>query len=150
MSNRKSIFDLICQAMEEEERTFTPHPENREVLVTHDGTDFVIALRLAVDPARGQVLLTSELPVQVAEECFGDTALAVCEANHTIAMGMFDFCDSPGHISYRNTIYFKDRPVTAETIAAVVREAVWRIDQYNDMFYALNKGLIQVSAFEEN
>ena len=74
-------------------------------------------------------------------------AIATCAASYGLADGSFDYDLSDGQITFRMTASFRESEIGEELLQYMVSCACVTVDEYNDKFLAIDKGLISIDDF---
>ncbi len=109
--------------------------------------DLPIDIRLRVHERNQVVIITSNLPFSVAEDKRVDLAVAISAVNYMLIDGSFDYNFLEGRISFRMTATYRDAQVGKEFFEYLVMCACNTIDDYNDKFFMISKGLKPVAEF---
>ena len=72
---------------------------------------------------------------------------AVCIANYEMVDGCFGFDIQSGTLYHRLAVPYKDNEITDDHIQYIMGLGMAMVDKYNDRFFALNKGVIDIAGF---
>jgi hypothetical protein len=76
-------------------------------------------------------------------------AIAVSVANYGLVDGSFDYDISDGEIRYRLTSSYRESILSDDLFEYMIMCAASTVDDYNDRFFMLAKGMIDVEKFVE-
>ena len=112
--------------------------------------DFPVEFLIHIDTERSLVKFMSKLPFSMPEDKRIDGAVAVCFANNGMVNGSFDYDISTGDMWFRLVTTFSgDMDVSREAFEYIIHVAVGTIDKYNDRFFMLSKGMMNIQEFIE-
>lgn len=150
MKRAKEVFASLVKMLDAREWHYEKDEEN---LVIHSGVkgdDLPIGFIVAVDAEREAVRFLSKLPFSMPEDKRVDGAIAVCVANNGIVDGSFDYDLNSGDIIFRLTTSFRSESVLSDDLLEyMILSAAAIIDRYNDKFFFLAKGMINIQQFIE-
>ncbi len=147
MEQAKRVYETLCSAIENRQWKFG---KDEEKLIVHfgvNGEDIPMQFILMVDADRELVRLLSPLPFKMSEDKRMDGAIATCVASYKMVDGSFDFDLSDGRIVFRMTASFKESTVGEGLFQYMISCSCAMVDKYNDLFMAINKGLLSISDF---
>ena len=75
--------------------------------------------------------------------------MAVCVANYGLVNGTFDYDLSDGEIRFRIVSSFRESILSEELFNYMVLVAASTIDDYNDKFLMVSKGMLTIQQFIE-
>ena len=102
---------------------------------------------LIVDAERQLIRLLSPMPFKMSEAKRLEGAIAACVASYGMLDGSFDYDLSNGRISFRMTASFRSSQIGEELLQYMISCSCAMVDQYNDKFLAIDKGLLSISDF---
>jgi hypothetical protein len=108
-----------------------------------------VELTVTVDARRQIVMVLSRLPVTIPEDKRIETVLAVSKANDLMVDGSFDMDLGSGKLYFRITNSFIDSELGEELFMYLILCACHTIDEYNDRFLMLAKGMMDLGKFIE-
>jgi len=91
----------------------------------------------------------SKLPFNVEEDKRIDVALAICAVNYWLADGSFDYDLSDGSILFRLTSSYKESTLGEALFEYMVVVSAATVDNYNDKFFMMSKGMMTYQQFIE-
>ena len=113
------------------------------------GDDLPIEFIVFIKPDNQVVQFISKLPFNIPEDKRVDAAIAVCVANYGLVDGSFDYDISDGEIRYRLTCSYRESYLGADLFEYMIMCAASTVDDYNDRFFLLSKGEIDLQDFIE-
>ncbi len=150
LEQAKITFATLCQALDNNEWNYKKNEENLSIECGAQGEDLPMDLSINVDPERMIVLLISHMPFVVQEDKRLEMAIAVSAVNNTLVDGSFDYDVSTGHMFFRMTNSFLESKIGQEVFAYMLYCSCHIIDDYNDKFLMLAKGMISIEKFLES
>ena len=117
-------------------------------LVTHaTGEDLPMALHVLVHTGFENIIAYSYLPVNVPEDKRMDMAVAVNLINNKLAIGCFQFNVLEDKICFQMCNCYAGFQPPEEIFRYMLYGSCQVIDEFNDMFLMLAKGLITLEQF---
>lgn len=146
----ESVFDNLCKTLDDREWNYKKHEEDFVVTFTARGDDLPMDFVLAVDVDRQMLRLFSRLPFTVDEDKRMEMAIATCDASNRLADGNFDYDITTGKISFRMTTTFRNSVIGNELFDYLIVTSFITVDEFNDKFFALSKGVLSLEDFLNN
>ena len=146
----KAVFAALCKALENKGLKFKKDEEAMTILFIVDGDDIPMQFILKVDAERQLIRLLSPLPFTMSEDKRMEGAIATCAATFGLTDGSFDYDLTEGRIIFRLTASFRESLIGEELFHYMIVCACIAVDEYNDKFLALDKGLLSITDFIEN
>ena len=147
-NNSKKIYAEICNYFDKNKLSYKKFDEDLTVSCTIKGDDIPMDCVLMVREKNQLVSLISPLPFKIPENKRVDAAVAVSTANYGLINGTFDYDISDGEIRFRLVVPFHDMDgLSDEIYTYMLAVSVNTIDNYNDRFMMLGKGLISLEQF---
>lgn len=143
------VYLTLCNAIERMDWNYTKKEEILAVEFSVTGEDLPMPFHLLVDAQRQLVRLSSIIPFSMCEEKRLEGAVATIAANYGMADGNFDYDLCDGTIIFRMTASFRESMISESMFHYMISCTCQTVDQYNDRFFALNKGLITLADFLE-
>ena len=143
----KKVFNKIDAYLKAKDWKYDKDTDKLEFTYQVGGDDLPMRFTLFVDAERELIRLLSFMPFDFAEDKRIEGAVAVCVANYGMVNGCFGYDISDGSIFHKLAVAYKDIEVTDELIAYIMGLGMAMVDQYNDRFFALNKGFITIADF---
>jgi hypothetical protein len=145
----KSVYETACSALTNRDWKYTRHDDDLTLSFGARGDDLPMDFVLMVNPRAQVISLFSPLPYKVAEEKRVEAALAVSVANYGLINGCFDYDLSDGEIRFRMCSSFRDSLIGEELINYMVVASAGTVDDYNDKFLMISKGIWGIEQFIE-
>lgn len=143
------VYDAMCRTYEEKGLKFERHDEDLTITFGMSGDDLPMEFIVLVNPKASVVRLYSRLPVKVESDKMAEAALAVVYANSKILNGSFDLDISEGTLSFNVINAYHGSILGDEVFMYMLAIASGTIDEYNDRFLMLTKGMIDLKKFIE-
>ncbi len=150
MEKAVKTYNTLCEMLDDLDFKYERRDEKLSIVTGVQGDDFPIKLHVRVNPEKEIVSLFSFMPFTVEESKRVDLALAICAANYGLADGSFDFDLSDGTIMFRLTTSFLGSDLGKELFVYMVLVSTKTIDNYNDKFFMIAKGMLSVQDFIES
>ena len=140
-------FATICMALDENDWKYKKDGENLVIECGAQGDDLPMDLTIKVDARRQFVMLFSRMPFVIQEDKRLDMAVAVSAVNNALADGCFDYDVLTGRMYFRMTNTFMDSKMDREVFTYMLYCSCQTIDEYNDKFLMLAKGMLDMEKF---
>ena len=140
-------YQTAIHALEKRGWRFDRRDEKLILYFKVSGDDIPMDMILHVDAGRQVVRLSSPLPFKMSEQKRIEGAVAACAASYGLADGYFEYDIGDGMIVYKVTTAFVDSVIGEAAIHYLVECACALADHYNDLFLALDKGMIDLGTF---
>ena len=153
MSEQKKIeqakvtFDTLCQTLERLEWSYKKDQDNLSIECGAQGEDLPMKININVDIDRMLIMLISHMPFTITEDKRLDVAVAVSAVNAALIDGSFDYDITSGYVLFRMTNSFVENTISEEVFSYMLHCSCQTIDEYNDKFLMLSKGLISTEQF---
>ena len=147
LEQAKATYATLCQALDAHEWHYKKHEEDLAIECGAQGDDLPIELNIRVDADRMLVLLLSHMPFVINEDKRLDVTIAVSAINNALVDGCFDYSVASGRMFFRMTNSYIESKIGEDVFAYMVFCACKTIDDYNDKFLMLAKGLMSVEQF---
>ena len=108
-----------------------------------------IPLRIFVDGERQRIVLYSQIPFYMADDKRVEGAIITGMATYSLADGCFDYNIDNGAIVFRMSNNYRDSILGVGVVNYMISCAVHTVDEYNDKFLMVSKGLMTVEQFKE-
>ena len=149
MELAKQVYNTLCEAIERREWNFEKDEEKLNVRFGVKGDDIPMQFVLIVDAERQLICVMSPLPFKMSESKRMEGAIATCAASFGMADGNFDYDISDGTIVFRMTASFRESLIGEGLFQYLISCSCAMVDKYNDLFLALNMGIMNVTDFIE-
>ena len=143
-----STYMKLCDVLDEQGWHYQKHDERLTVTLTVTGDDIPMFFIIRVAESSESLTIISPMEICFPEDKRTEGAIAVAAASFG-SVGSFDYDLTNGRVAFRMSERFTDREISAELIKNLIHFSVEVTDQYNDMFLALAKGYMDITAFIE-
>lgn len=143
----KQVYATVCKALDNMDLSYQKDDKELDVWFGARGDDLPLQFILSVDAERQLIRLLSPLPFKMSESKFMEGAIATCVASNKMADGSFNYNLADGTISFRMTESFRDSIVGEGIIRYMISCTATTVDEYNDKFLAIDKGLLNLMDF---
>ena len=147
MKQAQSVYETICKTLESRDWKFTRHDDDLRITCAARGEDLPIDIIIIVNPVSQVVSLYSPMPFRIAEDKRVDAAVAVCIANYGLINGSFDYDISDGEIRFRIVSSYRESILSEELFNYMVLVSAGTVDDYNDKFLMVSKGMLTTQQF---
>lgn len=153
MSEEKTIlaaretFMTLCKTLEDHDWHYEKEEQSLSIECGAQGDDLPMKISIKVDADRSLVILLSHMPFVIQEDKRLDAAIAVSAINNCLVDGCFDYDIASGHMFYRMTNSFLESKISEEVFSYMLFCSCHTIDEYNDKFLMLAKGMISIEQF---
>ena len=144
-----AVYNGLCANLDAHNFHCERNEEKLTIKGTAHGEDFPIDINISVDEDRQLVIFLSLQPMVVPEDKRLDMAVAVSVVNNMLVDGCFVFEISSGHMFFRMTSAYIDSLVGDELFTYMMAVSLHTIDDYNDKFFMLSKGMLTLEQFIE-
>ena len=149
MMKAKEVFDVLVRMLDTRDWKYEKHEEKLLIKSGIKGDDLPVEFIVVVKPRNEVVQFISMLPFNMPEDKRVDGAIAVCAANYGLVDGSFDYDLRDGEIIFRMTSSYRDSHLSEDLFEYMIMVAASTVDQYNDKFFMLAKGMMSVQQFLE-
>lgn len=143
----KNVYNTLCAAIERREWRFDKDEENLVVHFGVSGDDIPMQFIMVVDAERQLIRLLSPMAFKMSESKRMDGAIATCVASFGLADGSFDYDLADGTIVFRMTASFRESTIGEGLFQYMISCSCAVVDEYNDKFLAIDKGLMSITDF---
>ena len=140
-------YATVIAMMDDDNLKYARDDENLRIDLGFDTEDLEVKIKFVIDEERELVRVFSFLPFKFPEDKRVEGAVATCVANHGMVNGSFDYDFSDGEILFKLVNSYKGDCFSKEAAGYMLGVAVSTVDNYNDRFFALAKGLMSLSDF---
>lgn len=149
MKQALSVYETICRALDKDDWKYTKNDEELVINCKARGEDLPLDLYFMVHPGSQAVSLVSPMPFRIADDKKVELAVAVCVANDHILNGCFDFNIANGDISFRMVSSFRESILSEELFLYMIWTSAQIVDDYNDKFLMISKGMMSLDQLAE-
>lgn len=146
-TNAIKVFNQIDAYLKSKDWKYDKDTDKLHFNYSVNTDDFPMSFTLIVDANKEMIRSLSFMPFDFAEDKRVEGAVAVCVANYGMVNGCFSYDISDGTIFHKLSVSYIDIEVTDELIEYIMGLGMSMVDQYNDRFFALNKGFISLADF---
>ena len=146
----KDTFATLCRTLDAEDWKYKKDEENLCIKCGAQGDDFPIEFEVNIDADRMLVLLLSHMPFTIKEDKRIDVAIAISAINNMLVNGFFDYNLVTGGIFFRMTNSFIESKLSEDVFKYMFYASYTTIDEYNDKFLMLSKGMLSLEQFLES
>ena len=146
-SAAKAMFESLCTALDNRGWKYQRDDEKWAVHFGVNGDDLPMNFLILVSKEVPFLQLFSQLPFTVPEDKRVEMAVVVAVSNYGCTNGSFEFDLSDGKILYKLPQYFADSLIGDGCIQYMISLSCQMVDQYNDRFMALSKGIMTLTDF---
>lgn len=150
MELAKRTFDTLVNMFETRNLKYDKNEEELIVRSGIKGDDLPIDFIVVVKPKNEVVQFLSKLPFNMPEDKVIDGAIAASAANYGLVDGSFDYNIMDGSIIFRLTSSYRDSILSEDLFEYMIMVSAATIDEYNDKFFMLAKGMIDIQKFIED
>lgn len=150
MELAKRTFDTLVNMFETRNLKYDKNEEELIVRSGIKGDDLPIDFIVVVKPKNEVVQFLSKLPFNMPEDKVIDGAIAASAANYGLVDGSFDYNVMDGSIIFRLTSSYRDSILSEDLFEYMIMVSAATIDEYNDKFFMLAKGMIDIQKFIED
>ena len=143
----QATFATLCQTLDKNDWRYRKDEDALKIECGAQGDDLPMEITVDVDAERMLVLLLSHLPFVIQEDKRLDVAIAVSAINNELVDGCFDYDIASGHMFFRMTNSFMESKLGEEAFAYMLFCSCQVIDEYNDKFLMLAKGMVSIEQF---
>ncbi|MBQ7915648.1 MAG: hypothetical protein IJ315_02520 [Firmicutes bacterium] len=141
------VYDTMIQALDQRNWNYEKDVEKNLVHFNVSGEDLPIKFIMWADEDRQLIRILSPLCFKFPEENRIEGAIAACHASYALSDGCFDYDLSEGSISFRLTNAFHESEIGVDLIQYMISCTCVLVDEYNDRFLMLAKGMIDLQTF---
>ncbi len=143
----KKIYGRMCSVLDGRGWVYTKHDDRLALTLTVNGDDIPMNLAIFVSEKQQIVKVLSPLPFKMPEDKRMEGAIATCAASYGMLDGNFDYDMTDGGIIFRVTASYRNSEIGDELLLYLIDLSCSMVDNYNDRFLALAKGMISISDF---
>lgn len=147
LRSARNVYDSLCEMLDGMNWRYNKFPEDLVVRFDVTGDDLPMQFIMAIDAERQLVRLLSPVPAKFGEDKRVEGAIATNQVNYGLADGSFDYNYEKGEIHFRMTSSFRDSLISKQMLSYMVQCACYTVDKYNDKFFMLAHGQIEIEEF---
>ena len=146
----RSVYETICAMLDDREYNYERHDDENYISCTLRGEDFPIEIIFHVREKLQIVQLISPLTFNIKEDRRTELAYAISYVNDHLINGCFDYNISNGRVSFRLASSYIDSILGKGLFDYMLMVSATTVDEYNDKFLMLSKGVVSLEQFLEN
>lgn len=150
MELAKEVYAGLCAALDRREWRYEKEEDKLLVHFGVRGDDIPMNFIIIVDAERQLIRVMSPLPFKFGEEKRIDGAIATCAASYGLADGSFDYDITTGAVVFRMTATYRESKLGDGLFQYLISCSSAVVDEYNDKFLAVDKGIISIEDFIAN
>lgn len=150
LARAQKVYETLCATLDSHGWKYKKDEERLRIECGAQGEDLPMEISINVDSDRQLILLISHLPFVISEEKRLDVAIATSIINNKLVDGSFDYDITDGHMFFRMTSSFIESEIGNELFTYMLMCSCHTIDEYNDKFLMLGKGMISIENFISN
>ena len=147
LQKARSVYNNLINMLNTRNWKYERHDDDLIIKSGIKGEDLPINFILLVKPQNQVVQFISSLPFNIPEDKRVEAAIAVSIANYGLIDGSFDYDVNDGEIRFRLTSSYRDSYLGADLFEYMILCAASTVDDYNDRFFMLSKGMINIEDF---
>ncbi len=147
MERAHKVFSTLCETLEQLKMNFSKNEDRLTIDIGMQGEDLPMFMTIYIHADRQLIALISHLPFTIPEDKMVDVAIATCAVNNKLHDGCFDYDILGGRMLFRMTSSFVESDIGNELFTYMLAISGNVIDDYNDKFLMLAKGMINVENF---
>lgn len=147
LERAQKVYETLCATLDKHEWHYQKNEERLSIECGAQGEDLPMEITIRVDTERQLIMLLSHLPFIISEDKRLDVAIATSIANNGLVDGSFDFDITDGHMFFRMTSSFIESDIGSELFTYMLMVSCHTIDEYNDRFLMLGKGMMSIKDF---
>lgn len=145
----EKVYEDLCGALSARNWKYKRFRELMSIHFGSIGEDLPMDFIITVDSERELIRVHSMIPVDRDPKKRLDLAIAACAATNVLADGSFDYDISDGSLAFRLTASFRGSTIGEGLFDYIVKVSCVTVDEYNDKFFAISKGVMSVDDFLE-
>lgn len=147
IKNAKKVYDALCGSLDKKNFHYIKHDEDTAIIYNIQGDDIPMEFVIQIDAERSLIRLLSRIPATFPEERRMDGAIAASQINFRLNTGGFDYDYKTGKVAFRLVSSYLDSTISTELFEFMIAVSSYTVDEYNDKFLMLSKGLISLTEF---
>ncbi len=121
--------------------------QNLNVVLELMGDDLKISLRITADAENALLVVISQLPFKIKEDCLVDFAIGCSYINNIISDGNLEIDLAHKTAFFRMTVSFFDTELDIGVIDYLISRLVYTVDKINDKLFMLASGNMDLQQF---
>ena len=145
----QSTFEALCFALTKLEWDYNKNLSELQITTTVWGDDIPMEIVVTTESEKQRVILSSVIPVEVADNREADIALALSMINTNLAYGSFKYNIAQKKIYFQLVSRFDGCEMSTSVFEQILTHSVKIIDNYNDKLLLLADNLMTLDEFTE-
>ena len=150
MTKAREVYYSIISMLDNINWSYDRDDEKLVIKSGVKGDDLPVEFLVVVNAKNEVVQFLSQLPFNAPEDKRIDMAIAVNVVNWNLVDGSFDYNISDGKIIFRMTSSYRDSYLSEELFKYLIMVASSTVDNYNDKFFMITKGMMTIQQFVES
>ena len=150
LARAQKVYETLCATLDFHNLKYKRNDDLFSIECGVQGEDLPMEITIRVESDRQLIMLLSHLPFIVPEDKRLDVAIATSIINNGLVDGSFDYDIADGHIFFRMTSSFIESEIGNDLFTYMLVCSFRTIDEYNDKFLMLGKGMITIENFISN
>lgn len=146
IKNAEIVYNTLCGMLDDRHWKYDKIAEKSAVHFIVGGDDIPMEFIVYIDAEKQLVRMLSQMPFAFSEAKRVEGAIATCQATYRIADGSFDYDFNTGKILFRITSSFRGSLISKELLAYMVDCSCYTVDEFNDKFLMIDRGMLDVEA----
>jgi len=143
----KEAYAAAIAALDGMNWTYDRDDENLAINTGAKGDDFPIRIIIRSLAESETLSIICPLGFDISEKARVEAAIAVTVANYGMIRGSFDYDFMDGEIRFRISAPFTGTELAPSLIELLILIAVQTVDEYNDKFFMISKGMLSIQDF---
>ena len=143
----QKMYNIFCQTLDANDWKYKGNAEELKIECGAQGDDLPMELVIVMKENLQNLQLLSRMPYKIPEDKRLDVAVAISDVNNRLVHGGFDYNVADGNIYYRMVGNFSNFLWSQEICKYMLFCACKTIDEYNDKFLMVGKGIMSLEAF---
>ena len=149
LKQAQTVYETICKSLDARGWNYDRHDDRFTITCAARGEDIPMELIIITDPGPQLVSIYSPMPFKVSEDKRAEFAQTVCVANYGMMNGGFDYNIATGEVIFRIVSSYRGSILSEELFDYMVYVAFKTIDDYNDKFLMVEKGMFTAAQLLE-
>ena len=141
------VYNTMIQALDARNWNYKRDEAKNLVHFSVNGEDIPIKFIMWIDEDRQVIRILSPMAFTFPEDKRIEGAIAACHASYALSDGSFDYDLSDGQVTYRLVHAFHESEIGENLIQYMISCTCVLVDEYNDRFLMLAKGMIDLQTF---
>ncbi len=147
MARARDMYNSLCAFLDDAKLKYEKSDDKLMAHFIMTGKDLPMDMIVEVLPERQLVRVLSRLPFAFSEPNRVLGAVATCCANYAMTDGSFDYNFNNGSVFFRATSNYIESLLSSDVFGYMIALACYFVDEYNDKFLMLDKGMLSIDAF---